>query len=68
MHQGDLNTPTTMVKLMYYIFSDMVYKCVVIYLDYIFIYNRTYEEHVESNVEVCRRLLKEKFYLEESKC
>jgi len=68
MQQGDRNAPATMVKLMHYIFSDMVYKCVVIYLDDIFICNRTYEEHVESVQEVCRRLLKEKFYLKESKC
>ena len=68
MQQGDHNAPATMVKLMHYIFSNMVYKCVVIYLDDIFIYNRTYEEHVESVREVCRSLLKEKFYLKESKC
>ena len=68
MQQGDCNAPATMVKLMHYIFSDIVYKCVVIYLDNIFIYNRTYEEHMESVQEVCRRLLKEKFYLKESKC
>ena len=68
MQQGDRKAPTTMVKLMHYIFSDMVYKCVVIYLDDIFMYNRTYEEHVESGREVSRRLLKEKFYLKESKC
>jgi len=48
MQQGNRNTPATMVKLMHYIFSDMVYMCVVIYFDDIFIYNRTYEEHVES--------------------
>ena len=68
MQQGDCNAPTTMVKLMHYIVSNMVYKCVVIYLDDKFIYNRTYEEHVESVQEVCQRLLKEKFYLKESKC
>jgi len=48
MQQDDRNARATMDKLVHYIFSDMVYKCVVIYLDHIFIYNRTYEEHVES--------------------
>jgi len=41
MQQGNRNAPATMVKLMHYIFSNIVYKCVVIYLDDIFIYNGT---------------------------
>jgi len=37
MQQGDRDAPATIGKLRNYTFSDVEYKCVVIYLDYIFI-------------------------------
>jgi len=48
MQQGDGNAPATMVRAMYAIFEDMVFKDLVIYLDDIIIFLDTYDEHVVS--------------------
>ena len=41
MSQGDCNAPGTMMEAMLDIFKDMVYQCLVIYIDDIIIYSRT---------------------------
>jgi len=48
MQQGDRNAPATMVRAMYEIFKDMVFKDLVIYIDDIIIFSDTYDEHVAS--------------------
>ena len=50
------------------IFKDVVYQCLVIYINNIVIYFRTYEEHVKELKKVLQWLEEQKFYLKESKC
>jgi len=68
MQQGDCNTPSTMVRAMYEIFKDMVFKDLVIYINDIIIFSDTYDEHVATLRKVLQRLLDEKFWLKASKC
>jgi len=46
MQQGDRNSLATMVRAMYEIFKDMVFKDLVIYIDDIIIFSDTHDEHV----------------------
>jgi len=41
MQQGDCNAPATMVRAMYEIFKDIVFKDLVIYIDDIIIFSDT---------------------------
>jgi len=68
MQQGVRNAPATMVRAMYEIFKDMVFKDLVIYIDDIIIFSDTYDEHVATLRKVLQRLLDEKFWLKASKC
>jgi len=68
VQQGDLNAPATMVRAMYEIFKNMVFKDLVIYLDDIIIFSDSYDEHVASLRKVLQRLLDKKFWLKDSKC
>jgi len=68
MQQGDRNAPTTMVRAMYEIFKDMVFKDLVIYIDDFIIFSDTYNEHVATLWKVLQRLLDEKFWLKAGKC
>jgi len=68
MQQGDRNAPATMVRAMFEIFKDMVFKDLVIYIDDIIIFSNTYNEHVTTLRKVLQRLLHEKFWLKASKC
>ena len=68
MSQGACNAPGTMIEAMHDILKDMVYQCLVIYLDDIIIYSKTYEEHVRDLKKVLQELEEQKFYLKERKC
>ena len=68
MQQGDRNAPANMVRAMYEIFKDMVFKDLVIYIDDIIIFWDTYDEHVATLRMVLQRLLDKKFWLKASKC
>jgi len=57
MQQGDYNDPATMVRAMYLIFKDMVFKELVIYIDDIIIFSDAYDEHVATLRKVLQRLL-----------
>ena len=56
MSQGDYNTPGTMMEVMLDIFKDVVYQCLIIYIDGIVIYFRTYEEYARDLKKVLQRL------------
>jgi len=68
MQQGDRNSPATLVRAMYEIFKDMVFKDLVIYIDDIILFSDTYDEHVPTLWMVLLRLLDEMFWLKASKC
>ena len=67
IQQGNCNAPATMVRAMYEIFKDMVFKDLVIHIDNIIIFSDTYDEHVATLRKVLQRLLDEKFWLKASK-
>jgi len=68
MEQGDRNAPANMMRAMYEIFKDMVFKDLDIYIDDIIIFSDTYDKHVATLRKVLQRLLDEKFLLMASKC
>jgi len=68
MQQGDRNAPATMVRAMYEIFKDMVFKDLVIYINDIIIFSDAYDEHVATLRKFLQRLLAEKFWSKASKC
>ena len=50
------------------VFWDLLDKGVLVYLDDIFLYSRTEEDHMELLQEVFRRLEKYKLFLKATKC
>jgi len=57
-----------MLRAMYEIFKNMVFKDLVIYIDDIIIFSHTYDEHIATLRKVLQWLLDEKFWLKASKC
>ena len=68
MMQGDCNAPATFQHVMTHIFRDLIGKCVHVYLDDIFIFSTTIEEHERILEEVFRRLQEQHLYLKAEKC
>jgi len=67
MQQGDCNAPATFQRLMTVIFRDFIGRFVHIYLDDIFVYSNSIEEHEKHLRLVFDKLRKAQLYLEESK-
>jgi hypothetical protein len=68
MQQGDCNAPATFQRLMTVIFRDHIGRFVYVYLDDIFVYSDTIEDH-EKHLGVVFELLEiSDFYLEREKC
>src|SRR6267154_2771057 len=67
MQQGDCNAPATFQRLMTIIFRDFIRRFVHIYLDDIFVYSDSIEEHEKHLELVFDKLCKAQLYLEESK-
>jgi hypothetical protein len=65
---GLTNAPATFQSVMNTIFSPLVNRCVVVYLDDILIYSRTPEEHLVHLRQVLEILRKHKFYAKMKKC
>ena len=63
MLQADCNAHRTMMEAILNIFKDMVYQCLVVYINYIIIYSSTYKEQVKDLKKVLKQLEKQKFYL-----
>ena len=68
MQQGDCNAPATFQCLMMLIFQNVIGKFMHIYLDDIFIYSNSVEEHKQHLKIIFDRLRKNSLYLEWSKC
>ena len=63
MQQGDCNTPSTFQRLMTSVFRDFVARFVHVYLDNIFIYSSTIEEHEKHLAQVFQKLQEAQLYL-----
>ncbi|KAL1944124.1 hypothetical protein VTO73DRAFT_3309 [Trametes versicolor] len=67
MQQGDCNAPGTFQRLMTWIFRDYIGIFVHVYLDDIFVYSNTIEEHERHLTLVFDRLREQRLYLSRSK-
>jgi hypothetical protein len=67
MQQGDCNAPATFQRLMTIIFRDFIGRFVHVYLDDIFVFSDSIEEHEKHLGLVFDKLRKAQLYLEESK-
>ena len=63
MQQGDCNAPSTFQRLMTSVFHDFVARFVHVYLDNIFIYSSTIEEHEKHLAQVFQKLREAQLYL-----
>jgi len=62
MQQGDCNAPTTFQNIMKNLFKHELGISVYIYIDDIFIFSKTYKEHLHYVRTVLQRLKEKKFY------
>ena len=67
MQMGDCNAPSTFQHLMTWIFIKQVGKCIHVYLDDIFIFSMTIEEHEEHLRQVFEILWKNHLFLSSKK-
>ena len=65
---GLTNAPTTFQGAMNIIFSSLLRKCVLIFMDDILVFSKTLEEHVQHLQQVFEILQKNQFLLKRSKC
>ena len=67
MQQGDCNAPATFMKLMNFIFADILGRSVYVYLNDILIFIMTKEDHLTTIKEVCTRSRNKKLYINKGK-
>ena len=67
MQMGDCNAPSTFQQLMTAIFQDFLRRFVHVYLDDIFIYSQSVQEHIEHIMKVLQQLRELQIYLSRSK-
>src|ERR1700683_3069694 len=67
MQQGDCNAPATFQRLMTMIFRNFIGKFIHVYLDDIFMFSDSIEDHEKHLGLVFDKLRKAQLYLEESK-
>ena len=65
---GLTNAPATFQRLMNSIFQDYLDDFVIVYLDDIMIYSRTYNDHLHHLEKVFERLKEHKLYAKLKKC
>ena len=65
---GLTNAPATFMTLMHDVLRDQLDHSVVVYLDDILIYSRTWEQHVKDVATVLQKLREHKLYAKLSKC
>ena len=68
MPQGLCNAPATFQRIMDTILSDLKYSCVLIYLDDINVFSRTFNEQLEHLEQVFIWLAKNNLKLKPKKC
>ena len=60
--QGDMNAPATFISVMEDLFHDELGKFVWAYIDDIFIFSNSYDEHLAHVRHVCNKLKQYEFY------
>ena len=68
MPMGLTNAPAMFMQMMNNLFTDMLDKGVIVFLDEVLIYSTTVEEHFELLEKVFAHLCKYKFYCKLKKC
>ena len=68
MQQGDTNAPSTFQRLMTTIFREFIGRFVHVYLDDIFVFSDTIEDHEKHLKLVFNELRKAQLFLSKSKC
>ena len=68
MPLGLTNAPATFQRIMNLTFSDMLHKCVCVYLDDILVFSETEQQHLHDFRAVLERLHREKFHAKQRKC
>ena len=68
MQQGDCNAPSTFQRLMTYVFREYIGRFVHVYLDDIFVYSDSVEQHQEHLKLVFDKLREAQLYLKAEKC
>ena len=68
MPQGLTNAPATFQRIMDSIFSDLKLSCVLVYLDDINVFSRTFLDHLNHLEEVFKRLCCSGLKLKAQKC
>ncbi len=62
MQQGDCNSPSTFMRIINYILQAFLGIFVFVYLDDIFIYSDTLEDHIDHIKQVCLKLREHQLY------
>ena len=62
MMQGDINSPATFIRVMGDLFHDELGKFILVYIDDMFIFSDSFEQHIEHHKHACRKLKEHKFY------
>ena len=65
---GLTGAPTTFLKAMNTTLRSLLRKCVLVFFDDIFIFSRTYDEHLEHIRQVLQLLQRDQWQVKMSKC
>lgn len=68
MAYGLVNASSFFQSFMNGVFRDMLHRFVIVYLDDIVIYSRSYAEHVTHVQRVLHHLLEDRLYVKAKKC
>jgi len=60
--QGDMNAPPTFVRPMDHLFQDELGKNIWVYIDDIFVFGYTFDEHVKDVMHACSKLQNAGYY------
>src|SRR5438067_9123758 len=60
--QGDCNSPSTFMRIINYILQAFLGIFIFVYLDNIFIYSDTLEDHIDHIKQVCLKLCEHQLY------
>jgi len=65
--QGDMNAPGTFVRTMEDLFHNELGKNIWVYIDHIFVFSDTFEEHLKDVTNACSKLQNARYYAKPKK-